>query len=266
MALAPPTFQAALWMVLLLIPLAAFFSAICLALAVLARSMKEGQYYMTPLYLVSLPLVFLTLMPGVELDLFYSLVPITGVALLLKALDPGPLRPRLRVLPAGHGADPGLRGRRAALGDRPVPARGRAVPRGRTIQPFLLAAAPLSRSRADADQWPGDLVLRPDPVFLVVPDAIPGVSRRPPDSGQRGCRTIIHPDPAAVHGDPADLRPGADPPDRLAEAPLSLPGLTPPDHAQPAGQRASADRRATLSHLLHDQGGTRSVSGSSAEA
>ncbi len=84
--LAPPTLQAACWMVLLLIPLAAFFSAVCLALAVLARSMKEGQYYMTPLYLVTLPLVFLTLYPGVELDLFYSLVPITGVALLLRAL------------------------------------------------------------------------------------------------------------------------------------------------------------------------------------
>ncbi len=83
--LAPPTLQAAFWMVLLLIPLAAFFSAVCLSLAVLARSMKEGQYYMTPLYLVCLPLVFLTLAPGIELDLFYSLVPITGVALLLRA-------------------------------------------------------------------------------------------------------------------------------------------------------------------------------------
>ena len=51
-------------MILLLIPLAAFFSAVCLALAVLARSMKEGQYYMTPLYLVCLPLIFLTLVPG----------------------------------------------------------------------------------------------------------------------------------------------------------------------------------------------------------
>ena len=84
--IAPPTLQAAFWMILLLIPLAAFFSAVCVALAVLARSMKEGQYYMTPLYLVCMPLIFLTLMPGIELDLFYSLVPITGVALLLRAL------------------------------------------------------------------------------------------------------------------------------------------------------------------------------------
>ena len=76
-------------MVLLLIPLAAFFSAVCVALAVLARSMKEGQYYMTPLYLVCLPLIFLTLIPETKLNLFYSLVPITGVALLLRALIMG---------------------------------------------------------------------------------------------------------------------------------------------------------------------------------
>jgi sodium transport system permease protein len=84
--IAPPTLQAACWMILLLIPLAALFSAVCVALAVLARSMKEGQYYMTPLYLICMPLIFLTLMPGIELDLFYSLVPITGVALLLRGL------------------------------------------------------------------------------------------------------------------------------------------------------------------------------------
>jgi sodium transport system permease protein len=85
-AIAPPSLSAACWMVLLLVPLSVFFSAICLALAVLARSMKEGQYYMTPLYLVCLPLIFLTLAPGIELNLFYSLVPVTGVSLLLRAL------------------------------------------------------------------------------------------------------------------------------------------------------------------------------------
>ena len=85
-ALGPPTLMAAFWMVVLLVPLSVFFSAICVALAVLAKSMKEGQYYMTPLYMVSLPLILLTLMPGVELTPFYSMVPITGVGLLLKSL------------------------------------------------------------------------------------------------------------------------------------------------------------------------------------
>ncbi len=55
-ALAPPSLESAFWILLLLVPLASFFSAICLALAVLARSMKEGQYYMTPLYLILLAL------------------------------------------------------------------------------------------------------------------------------------------------------------------------------------------------------------------
>lgn len=84
--IAPPTMTSAFWMLLILIPLSVFFSAICLSLAVLAKSMKEGQYYMTPLYLVCLPLIFLTLAPGIELNLFYSLVPVTGVSLLLRAL------------------------------------------------------------------------------------------------------------------------------------------------------------------------------------
>jgi sodium transport system permease protein len=94
--IAPPTLQAGFWILLLLVPLAAFFSAVCLSLAILARSMKEGQYYMTPLYLVCLPLIFLTLAPGIELNLFYSLVPVTGVALLLRALIMGNYNVALR--------------------------------------------------------------------------------------------------------------------------------------------------------------------------
>jgi sodium transport system permease protein len=88
----PPTLASAVWMVLLLIPLSVFFSALCLSLAVLAKSMKEGQYYMMPLYLAAMPLIFLTLVPGVELNLFFCLLPITGVALLLRALMQGEYR------------------------------------------------------------------------------------------------------------------------------------------------------------------------------
>jgi sodium transport system permease protein len=84
-----PSLASAAWMLLMLLPLSAFFSALCLALAVLARSMKEGQYYMTPLYLVAMPLILMTVVPGVELDLFTSLLPITGVSLLLRSLMQG---------------------------------------------------------------------------------------------------------------------------------------------------------------------------------
>jgi sodium transport system permease protein len=78
--------SAVLWCVLLAIPLSAFFSAICLAIGAYARSTKEGQYYLMPLFLVTMPLIFLTLAPGVELNPFYSLVPVTGVALLIQRL------------------------------------------------------------------------------------------------------------------------------------------------------------------------------------
>jgi sodium transport system permease protein len=47
-----------------------------------------------PLFLVAMPLVFLTLAPGVELSPFYSLVPVTGVALLMQRLmGPGASAP-----------------------------------------------------------------------------------------------------------------------------------------------------------------------------
>jgi sodium transport system permease protein len=74
------------WAIVLLLPLSAFFSAVCLAVGAYARSSKEGQYYLMPLFLVTMPLIFLTLAPGVELNAFYSMVPVTGVALLLQKL------------------------------------------------------------------------------------------------------------------------------------------------------------------------------------
>jgi sodium transport system permease protein len=81
---------ALLWCVLLLLPLSAFFSAICLAVGAYARSTKEGQYYLMPLFLITMPLIFLTLAPGVELNPFYSMVPVTGVGLLMQRLITAP--------------------------------------------------------------------------------------------------------------------------------------------------------------------------------
>lgn len=77
---------AILWCVVLVLPLSAFFSAISLAVGVYARSSKEGQYYLMPLFLVTTPLIVLTFAPGVELNAFYSLLPVTGVALLMQRL------------------------------------------------------------------------------------------------------------------------------------------------------------------------------------
>jgi len=72
-----------------LVPMSALFSALCLALAAFARSTKEGQYYLMPLLLVTMPLMMLPMSPGSELNLGNSLIPITGVVLLLRTLVEG---------------------------------------------------------------------------------------------------------------------------------------------------------------------------------
>lgn len=92
-----PTAPALAWLLILLIPLSAFFSAMCLALATFARSSKEGQYYLTPLLMVSIGLTVFCLSPAVEIypihqgSWFYSVMPVVNIALLLKALllNPG---------------------------------------------------------------------------------------------------------------------------------------------------------------------------------
>lgn len=81
-----PPLESLFWVVLLAIPLAALFSALSLSLAMFARSSKEGQYYLTPLLLVTMGLTMFCLNPGVELNPYYSVLPVTGPALLLKAL------------------------------------------------------------------------------------------------------------------------------------------------------------------------------------
>jgi sodium transport system permease protein len=74
------------WCLLLLMPLSAFFSALCLAIGAYARSTKEGQYYLMPLFLVTLPLVLASFIPTIKLDTLTSMIPVTGVALLLQSL------------------------------------------------------------------------------------------------------------------------------------------------------------------------------------
>ena len=90
---------AVLWLSLALIPVSALFSALCLALASFARSTKEGQYYLMPLMMLSLPMAVLPMSPGVELNLGNSLIPISGVVLLLKTLLEGSYLQALQYLP-----------------------------------------------------------------------------------------------------------------------------------------------------------------------
>ncbi|MCX7424402.1 MAG: ABC transporter permease subunit [Planctomycetia bacterium] len=84
-----PPLLSIFWLVLALVPVSALFSALCLALAAFARSTKEGQYYLMPLLLVTMPLAVLPMTPGVELTLGNSLIPVTNVVLLLRATMEG---------------------------------------------------------------------------------------------------------------------------------------------------------------------------------
>lgn len=77
------------WLFVALVPIVALFSALALALATMARSTKEGQYYLMPLLLISMPLMMLAMFPSAELDLGTSIIPITGVMLLLRNLMEG---------------------------------------------------------------------------------------------------------------------------------------------------------------------------------
>ncbi len=85
----PPPPLALLWLVLALVPVSALFGALSLAVAAFARSSKEGQYYLMPLLMISLPLMMLPMLPSTELDLGFALIPLSGLMLLLRAAIEG---------------------------------------------------------------------------------------------------------------------------------------------------------------------------------
>jgi sodium transport system permease protein len=89
MGTAFPSPLTVVWLLLALVPVSALFSALALALAAFARSSKEGQYYLMPLLLITTPLAVLPAAPGVELTLGNSLIPVTGIVLLLRNLLEG---------------------------------------------------------------------------------------------------------------------------------------------------------------------------------
>ncbi len=80
------------WLLLALIPISALFSAVALAAAAFARSSKEGQYYLVPLMMISMPLMMVPMLPAAQLDFGTSLIPVSGLMLLLRGLDRRPIR------------------------------------------------------------------------------------------------------------------------------------------------------------------------------
>ncbi|OUL56734.1 ABC transporter permease [Pseudoalteromonas ulvae] len=74
---------------LLLIPLAAVFSSIVLAISIYARTFKEAQNYMGPLSMVAFMPLIVAMMPNMELTFKTAMIPVTNVALAIKELLKG---------------------------------------------------------------------------------------------------------------------------------------------------------------------------------
>jgi sodium transport system permease protein len=77
----------------LLVPLAAFFSALILALSVNSKSFKEAQSTLTPLSILVILPVAIGLMPGIELNATTALIPVLNVSLATKEVIAGTIQP-----------------------------------------------------------------------------------------------------------------------------------------------------------------------------
>ncbi|MEM7164767.1 MAG: ABC transporter permease subunit/CPBP intramembrane protease [Planctomycetota bacterium] len=80
------TFPILLRIAAILFPLAALFSAVAIGTSSFARSYKEGQNYLTPLFMVVMFPAMLAVLPGIKLNLAFAAIPVAGPALLFREL------------------------------------------------------------------------------------------------------------------------------------------------------------------------------------
>jgi len=76
----------------ILLPVTLLTSALFLALAVFAKDYKEGQSFLTPVYMVLAMPAAVTMLPTIELNAWTTFVPVVNIALLIKALLMGEAR------------------------------------------------------------------------------------------------------------------------------------------------------------------------------
>lgn len=75
---------AILLMLVCVLVFAMLMSALCLCICIFAKSFKEAQNYSTPLLIVVMLVGYVGLIPGVELNRTYAIVPIANIVLLIK--------------------------------------------------------------------------------------------------------------------------------------------------------------------------------------
>ncbi len=75
--------------VALMLPVAAIFAAVLLSISIFAKSFKEAQAYFVPFNFVVIIPAFFSFIPGVELNVGFSLVPLVNVSLAIKEVLAG---------------------------------------------------------------------------------------------------------------------------------------------------------------------------------
>lgn len=88
----PVSLPTAAALTVVLIPTVAMSGAVCMAIGCLARSFRDAQNYMTPVYLVLLMPAYVAALPTAELTTFTAAIPTLNMPLVLKAILAGELR------------------------------------------------------------------------------------------------------------------------------------------------------------------------------
>jgi len=82
---------------LMLVPTAALFASVLLAISVYAKSYKEAAGLISPLIIVTILPTLVPLLPGVELNSWWAMVPLSNVSLAMRELVKGTMDYRLLV-------------------------------------------------------------------------------------------------------------------------------------------------------------------------
>ncbi len=70
----------------MLLPVTLFITAVFLAIAAFAKDFKDGQNFLTPVYMLLAMPAGVTMLRGIELNAWTAFVPVVNIALLIKAL------------------------------------------------------------------------------------------------------------------------------------------------------------------------------------
>lgn len=84
--------------VLLILPIAAIFASVLMAIAVNARSYKEAQSYVQPLMILIIVPAITSMIPGLEVDARMAFIPVVNVSLIIRNAFIGQYDPMLITL------------------------------------------------------------------------------------------------------------------------------------------------------------------------